>query len=203
MIMSDEDKIEGQAEVEAQKPARQPAKKKQTRRTKQQMQAARDLAEAKRLRAEAEKLQEQAKVETALIAEQGIAPPVVTLPVATSPRTKKGDFSMDIVPEEGPTAAELKEAARLKKENQSHQRIRDEINIRRYVKKTGGWKKGVSAAQHNATVALLRKLGRDEPVWDRTIIPKDRYDGPMQTEAQIQETAANKAMEIFGGKSGR
>ncbi|MHC4621604.1 MAG: hypothetical protein ACYTEQ_28005 [Planctomycetota bacterium] len=198
------DRALAEPEPAAQKPGKKQGKRqrtKRTRRTKEQMQAARDLAEAKKILAEAKKLEakkvldeSEKRFETEV--EKIYAP-------REKPKTKTGDFSMDLVPEEGPSAAELKEAARLKKENQSYQRIRDEINIRRYVKKGGGWRKGVSPAQRNATVLLLQKLGRDEPVWDRTIIAKDRYDGPMQTEAQIQERKDYEAMELVGGKSGR
>jgi hypothetical protein len=55
--------------------------------------------------------------------------------------------------------------------------VATEREIRRYVKRAGGYRKGLSEKDKAQCATLLRKLGRQEIAWDPTIqVPG--YDNP-------------------------
>jgi len=174
MIMPENEiEIEGQAPPQTE-PEPQPVtpkvpkkrgRPKRKRRTKEQIEVAKILAEARKVKNK-------------------------------PPADESGDFSMEEVSEDGPSQADLKDIARQEKEERSARKIFDELFIRRCVKKEGGFRKNLPAALRNKCIRLLEEMGREKPVWDRKIIPEDRYDGPLLTEAQKKENAEIAALKV-------
>ena len=59
----------------------------------------------------------------------------------------------------------------------SKQKIGYERELRRYVKKTGGFRKGLPEVQKDTALGLMKILDRKSPAWDKKIIVPG-YDKP-------------------------
>ena len=45
-----------------------------------------------------------------------------------------------------------------------------ERELRRYVKRNGGFRKGLPSAHKEVALRLMKKLGRKKPEWDKSIV---------------------------------
>lgn len=65
---------------------------------------------------------------------------------------------------------EEKTAPTVSGEDKAAAKIALERELRRYVKRTGDFRKGLSSKAKDEARRLLKRLGRTQPAWDRSIL---------------------------------
>jgi len=73
-----------------------------------------------------------------------------------------------------------------KKKLKKGEKIAHERELRRYAKRSGGFRKGITADQKETAQNLMKILGRKHPEWDKYIVVPG-YDNPTVKGMVLQD----------------